>query len=193
MRVLNILQRAGLNSEPKNKIMTHILPKPRPRKKELTFEQAMVELDKGEFIKLPEWIGHWFGDDRENIKVFTMHGEVLETPYLDDYKNRTDWETTDGLRDFAGALKAIFAGKLLRRLNWQSQYIGLQLGSSIVVTEVRSGIALHRTKEGNCPESVTILPHIDMRTEKGEILVGWVPSQEEMAAEDWEIIEPEQI
>lgn len=59
--------------------------------KNLTFEQAMALLDEGKLVKLPEWIGHWFKKDGA-IKVFSREGDVLDTPYLDDYKNRTNWE-----------------------------------------------------------------------------------------------------
>ena len=35
----------------------------------------------------------------------------------------------------------------------------------------------------------SILPHIDMRNARGEVVVGWLASQEDLLAEDWQIVE----
>lgn len=37
-------------------------------------------------------------------------------------------------------------------------------------------------------EYINILPHIDMYTAQGDMLPGWLASQTNMLAEDWQII-----
>jgi hypothetical protein len=84
----------------------------------MTYAEAMADIYLGKMVKLPEWTGYWFKGPQGNILVMTRKGDVLDTPHLEDYKGRTDWEETDGLRDFGGALIAIRAGKKVKRVYW---------------------------------------------------------------------------
>ena len=49
-------------------------------------------------VKLPEWGGFWFLDPATGkVMVETFDGKLLDTPWYDKYKDRNDWQTTDGL------------------------------------------------------------------------------------------------
>jgi len=39
-------------------------------------------------------------------------------------------------------------------------------------------------------DDMRILPHFNIRNAKGRIVVGWVASQEDILAEDWELLDP---
>lgn len=45
-------------------------------------------------------------------------GTLWTPPYLEDYKNRKDWMTTDTTRDWQGIQYCLDAGKCVRRVNW---------------------------------------------------------------------------
>jgi hypothetical protein len=92
----------------------------------MDYIKAMQAVDSGCFIKLPEWRGYWFKDEGR-IKVFTKEGDVVENPYFDNYRSRTDWTITDGSRDFGGALIALKTGKLVARKGWNGKGIHIEL------------------------------------------------------------------
>lgn len=71
---------------------------PKHPENSLTYEQAMEEIKSGGgFVKLPEWGGYWAkGNDENPIMVVTKDGEELNTPHHETYKDRTDWQITDG-------------------------------------------------------------------------------------------------
>jgi hypothetical protein len=96
----------------------------------MNFEEAMQLAQSGKKVKLPEWTGgYWFcpQDGSGKIFVHTRNGETLDTPHLNDYKNREDWAETDGLRDFSGALIALKAGKVLSRKAWENGVPSIKL------------------------------------------------------------------
>ena len=84
---------------------------------DLNFEEAMAKLESGQAVKLPEWHGHWFKKDGK-ILVETRNGDIVDTPYLDSYKDRKDWMVTDTSRDWPGIQYCLDAGKMVRRLDW---------------------------------------------------------------------------
>lgn len=43
---------------------------------------------------------------------------------------------------------------------------------------------------GRAPGSAEVLPALTMKTATGEILMGWLASQTDMLAEDWELLPP---
>lgn len=174
----------------------------------MDFNEAKQELEKGNRIKLPEWIGYWFKKDGK-ILVHSRTGDTLDTPFLDDYKNRTDWELTDGSRDFGGALIALKAGKLVARSGWNGKgmFIFLRpsdkLNYDFIINKVKSlpdalkkyyqktvdsGINAE-TQEHLLKNEVKFTSYLCMKAADGTIVNGWLASQTDMLAEDWQIVE----
>lgn len=166
-------------------------------KTKLTFDEALAALRAGQMVKLPEWVGYWFnaapiGEDMV-IKVFDRHGDILDTPYLEDYKNRTDWENTDGRRDFGGALLALKAGKLVAREGWNGKgmFIAKQILATIgldIIPKMQSlpQAAKDMMVQRNQPISYTnqmLIVNADGRADS------WVPSSSDCFAEDWFIVQ----
>lgn len=90
--------------------------------------------------------------------------------------------------DFGLAIHALKAGKRVARAGWNGKgmWLMLQPGSTVAPDQVRSGAAKGRADEG--AEAIVILPHIDMRAADGAIVVGWLASQTDMLAEDWQLV-----
>jgi hypothetical protein len=90
--------------------------------------------------------------------------------------------------DFSSALAHIKAGKRVARTGWNGKgmFVFLVPGSTFQVN--RPPLL------GIYPEGTTInyLPHIDMRTADGSI-VPWLISQTDALADDWCIVENENV
>jgi hypothetical protein len=89
---------------------------------------------------------------------------------------------------FGQALEQVKRGAKVARAGWNGKgmYIALQPGSVIRSDQARGGVALELSKEGK-PE-IVILPHIDMKSAQGDVVVGWLASQTDMLATDWAIV-----
>ena len=90
--------------------------------------------------------------------------------------------------DFGMAIAALKLGHRVARAGWNGKgmWLMLQPGSVITPEQARGGAAKGRADEGAA--AITILPHIDMRAADGSVVVGWLASQTDMLAEDWQII-----
>ena len=90
--------------------------------------------------------------------------------------------------DFGMALEALKRGKAIARKGWNGKgmFITLQNGSEVEGNNMRNETA--KKYYGDC--KAKICPHIDMKAADGSYVVGWLASQTDMLAEDWDIIDP---
>jgi len=171
----------------------------------MNYTEAKHALAEGKKVKLPEWAGYWFiPKEGDAIKVFTATGDVIDTPYLDDYKNRTDWEVTDGSRDFGGAIKALKAGKLVSRAGWNGKNMFLFIRPADIletgfIPKVKSlpdavkvwideniDDKVNQGESGLTP--VKFGQYICMKAADNSIVNGWLASQTDMLSEDWIVL-----
>ncbi len=118
-----------------------------------------------------------------------LHGEVPEQPKSAD--TRAGWGGA-GL-DFGTALIAIKDGKRVARAGWNGKAMWIALSGS--TTEPRN-IAWENFWSKNASEwartenggGAEVLPCILMKTADNRILMGWLASQSDMLAEDWQIV-----
>lgn len=96
---------------------------------------------------------------------------------------------------FGHAIAAMKLGHKVARRGWNGKgmWVALTPGSSFNSDFAKPGhAAKHRADEidaGVLPDmTINLLPHIDMRTADGSMNVGWLPSQTDMLADDWQII-----
>lgn len=91
--------------------------------------------------------------------------------------------------DFGIALRHLKDGKRVARKGWNGKgmWLALTPGSTIQDTFARSG-AVKAQVDHEGVEEVVILPHIDMRSADGSIVIGWLASQTDMLSEDWELV-----
>jgi Protein of unknown function (DUF2829) len=91
--------------------------------------------------------------------------------------------------NFGQALEALKQGKKVARRGWNGKgmFIYLVRGSHIPIESLRNE-AKEQLK--NLEQThVTINGHIDMKSADNSVVVGWLASQTDMLAEDWEIVE----
>ena len=89
--------------------------------------------------------------------------------------------------NFGKALEALKEGKAVARKGWNGKgmFLTLQNSSEVDGTNMRNELA--RKYYGD--NKVKISPHIDMKAADGTYVVGWLASQTDMLAEDWDIVE----
>ena len=90
--------------------------------------------------------------------------------------------------DFGMAIEALKRGKAVARKGWNGKgmFLTLQEGSEVPGTKMRNKPA----KDYYGGSTVKIASHIDMKAADGTYVVGWLASQTDMLAEDWDIVEP---
>lgn len=92
--------------------------------------------------------------------------------------------------DFGTALLALKRGYKVARKGWNGKGMWLILVPGQKAVQLKEGTPYHAALG---PVETEILPHIDMWTVNAEgrraMLPGWLASQSDMLAEDWEIVE----
>jgi hypothetical protein len=100
--------------------------------------------------------------------------------------------------DFSMALIHLRSGKRIGRDGWNGRgmFVWLNPGSADLETRNEAieeydaliggvGIALFELGDDN---TVTRMPNLNMRAADGSTITGWLASQSDMLAEDWEIV-----
>ena len=98
-----------------------------------------------------------------------------------------------GSMSFGHALVALESGQRVAREGWNGKgmWIAYTPGSSFAPEYAKDGhAAKHRADElvDTVGIKVDLLPHIDMRTADGSMVVGWLASQTDMLAKDWHVV-----
>lgn len=90
--------------------------------------------------------------------------------------------------DFGEALEALHHGKKVAREGWNGKgmFIYLENGTLITPDKIRN-LTLAKSIP-DIQKYININPHIDMKSADGSIVVGWLASQTDMLANDWDII-----
>lgn len=98
--------------------------------------------------------------------------------------------------DFGWAIKQMQLGHKVCRAGWNGKkmWVAITPGSQIGCSQARAGAAQHRADEitGHgflrTEGPIIINPHIDMRAADGTLVIGWLASQTDMLATDWQIV-----
>lgn len=85
---------------------------------------------------------------------------------------------------FYEVLKSVMEGNKAYRKGWndKNMFIYLENGSVIPKSKINNDTLRFSLTD----KEVTINPHIDLKNSKGELQVGWSPSQEDLLADDWQ-------
>lgn len=119
---------------------------------------------------------------------------------LDDYFNQPGWQITlsdfittnkgNNMTTFSEALEAMKHGKRAARAGWNGKDMWICKGEGNPALEAEKFWNVHtRTFAENNGGSAPVLPYMIMKTANGEILMGWLASQTDMLADDWQILE----
>jgi hypothetical protein len=96
-----------------------------------------------------------------------------------------------GNMNFGHAIEAMKAGAKVARSGWNGKgmWIALTPGSAFEAKFAKCGHAAgKRAAEIQPGEEIELLPHIDMRSADGSMVIGWLASQTDMLADDWLIV-----
>lgn len=88
--------------------------------------------------------------------------------------------------NFSDALVRLKEGEKVARQGWNGKGMWLVLVEGSDQVPLTPGSAYHEALGG--PGPININPHIDMMTATGEMQPGWLASQTDMLAEDWEVV-----
>ena len=92
---------------------------------------------------------------------------------------------------FGEALRECESGKKIARKGWNGKgmYVIYTCGRELVL--VRDDIWTKAVREiaKENGGSVKIRPYLSLKTAQGDLQIGWLASQSDMLAEDWEVVE----
>lgn len=115
----------------------------------------------------------------------TLFGSIEE-----DESTDTDTVLCSNLT-FGEAIEVLKDGKKVARTGWNGKGMFLYLtgGSIVPYNNLTGNAGRYVTKEVTGTDDACICSHIDMKAADGTIVVGWLASQTDMLAEDWEVVE----
>lgn len=122
--------------------------------------------------------------------------EGYKVVYADGYES---WSPKDVFEEayrpcdnltFGLAIEAMNKGKKVARKGWNGKgmFIYIQDGTRCDTEDLRCS-AVRDYCKSRVIQHVQINPHIDMKAADGSLVIGWTPSQIDMLAEDWIIVE----
>lgn len=100
------------------------------------------------------------------------------------------YRPTDGI-PFGLAIEALKLGKRVARAGWNGKgmWLALSCNGTREVAAVNFWAPPNREYAEANGGKATVLPSITMKTATGEILMGWLASQTDILADDWQIVE----
>ena len=92
--------------------------------------------------------------------------------------------------DFGDAIRALEDGKRVARSGWNGKgmWLSLSCGETREIEADKFWSPHNRDHAISQGGKAKVLPSITMKTATGEILMGWLASQTDMLAKDWQIV-----
>lgn len=95
------------------------------------------------------------------------------------------------MMDFGDAIRAMKQGQRVARAGWNGKgmWVAYTPPSEFPAHCAREGHAAHHLARDLQPDAaIRLTGHFDMKAADGSLVVGWLASQTDMAAEDWEVV-----
>lgn len=160
----------------------------------MNFGKALEALKAGYKVKLPSWAGYW-EKDGDTVKMHCKDGRVLDIRETEDvfytlaFIASDEWEVVGDCDidlnihtvRFGEALRLLKQGKRVRRKCWngKGQYIELARNISYQNTD---GDIVNCNHENAGNQAIAFVG-------VSGVQMGWLASQADMLADDWEIID----
>lgn len=168
----------------------------------MTFKEAFEAMKHGAKVKLPGWNGYWCWDnDKQTIMIHCRpkdsdkgQGEVLDiretqrVEYTFMHTQRDDWMIADeencgvlggqSTFGFGDAVRYLKRGLKVSRKGWNGKGMYLFLCFPASIEPKAENVEIYSARQS-----------IAIRTADSSIVVGWIPSQTDMLAEDWVFVE----
>lgn len=178
----------------------------------MTFAAVEKALREGKKIKLPKWKNaYWYMKDgvlmnhfedapvEKDVPTTRLFPHDLLWVLRDDWEIVEDDEQTSNLTatlvpvpdfSFSVALDYLKQGKKVARKGWNGKGMFLVLCPGSAVPADRMKVkAVKKFYQDVKQDTVIINPHIDMKAVDGTYVTGWLASQTDMLADDWNIVE----
>lgn len=150
---------------------------------------SLGRIDERNIAKLEARFGSKFTAEQANMRDLLKERAALEggTPAVVG----PSVSPATGL-SFGHALVALKAGLRVRRSGWNGKGMWLALTPGAAIDAEDNRTALRGTAktyyEAEGVRRLVIGAHIDMRAADGSLVIGWLASQTDMLADDWEIV-----
>ena len=167
----------------------------------MTFKEALKAMKRGAKVRLPGWLSYYWYWDEEKETVMTHSKPLLigDEEYETDIKDervervfddmlREDWMIANeencpilcekAVFSFGDAITYLKKGRKVARKGWNGKGMFL-----FVADEIHFFTKTELKKKND--EPYDMLPSIAIKTANNKCIVGWVPSQTDMLAEDW--------
>ena len=117
-------------------------------------------------------------------------GELFKTD-PEEVKKALELDPKDIGLDFGEAIEALKEGEKVARVGWNGRgmFVYLVSGTMVDKENLRNEAFTHMKDHCDSTGVVEIGSHIDMKAVDGKVVVGWLASQTDMLAEDWEIVD----
>lgn len=158
----------------------------------MTFAAVEKALHEGKKIKLPKWKNaYWYMKDGVLMNHFEDAPVEKDVPTTRLFPRdllwvlRDDWEILVPVPDFSFsvALDYLKQGKKVARKGWNGKGMFLFLADDI---EFSTAADLSSVQD---LEGELTCPSIVLKTADDKFVVGWLASQTDMLADDWNIVE----
>lgn len=153
---------------------------------------SLGQIDERNIAKLEGRFGGKFTPEQANMRDLLKERAALEgavvafeaQPIVESQPVKTGFS-------FGDALVALKAGARVARAGWNGKGMWLALTPGIEIkgagsTGLRGAALAYANAER--PVGIAIGAHIDMRAADGSLVIGWLASQTDMLANDWEIV-----
>ena len=90
--------------------------------------------------------------------------------------------------NFGQALEAMKEGKRVSRQGWNGKGMFIFITPGSIVPYSKCKEETQKAFIDHPHSTITIGAHIDMKASDGSLVCGWLASQTDMLAEDWEIV-----
>lgn len=110
------------------------------------------------------------------------------TVSVGDKRSKGDFK----MMNFGQAIEALKNGKKVARVGWNGKgmFLYMTTGSVVHLDEMKPETAnyLRSFCKDKGMDEIEICPHIDMKTADNKLVIGWLASQTDMLAEDWDVV-----
>lgn len=128
-------------------------------------------------------------DYNPNLESYVVESESLPGTQWTIPKHVFEEEYEAVRRDFSWALRQLKEGRRVRRKGWNGKDMWIALGGTPVELEAEKFWNPHARSWAEENEGTAqVEGYILMKTAQGTIQMGWIATQSDILAEDWEVV-----
>lgn len=173
----------------------------------MIFKQAFEAMKQGAAVKLPSWKGYWKWQDG-TIKMYCKDGRVLDIRESEEMLFTLtnicsdEWEVVGEIPTdlniqtftFGEAIRNMKNGKKVARKGWNGKGMWIVLMPALYLPPYNTQDTNRKVNDRTAKhigedKPLDSQPYIAMWTANQQWQPGWLPSQADVFAEDWVVVE----